>query len=72
MMLKTQRVQIDMELFTRRINDFGVHAGDVPAVRLSRMPDKSQFMEGVPRQVIQFMRNPILPGPNWSGLGKRG
>jgi len=47
-LLKSRRVLVIMDQFTRRIIGFGVHAGDIDGVALCRMFNKAISTQGVP------------------------
>ncbi|MGB5669946.1 MAG: hypothetical protein WBM71_05275 [Sedimenticolaceae bacterium] len=64
--LKSHWVLVVMDQFTRRIVDFGVHAGDVDGIALCHMFNTAISTQGAPHY-LQFRQRPVIPIPRLAG-----
>ena len=63
-LLKTHWVLVVMDLFTRRIIGFGVHAGDVDGIALCRMFNKTISTRGAPKY-LSSDNDPLFQYHQW-------
>ncbi|MEN8106690.1 MAG: integrase core domain-containing protein [Pseudomonadota bacterium] len=63
-LLKSHRVLVIMDQFTRRVIGFGVHSGDVDGVALCRMFNKALTYQGIPHY-LSSDNDPLFQYHRW-------